>query len=212
MLDRLFGEAQHPVASLSQERFSLGILLSLRGVNIAINFDGEATIGTAKIDHEWADGMLAAKLQSSEAATAQRVPKQCLHGSLARAQLPRGRHVIPMPLLTGRHCVSVAEHARFASTSPLHHQPTPELAKRSKRSAPRPVHWARVREFSGVGATTYSTYSGTSTGFQDVAGNLCAISVSTSRSWRNPGASVRGVRPVRTQSSNSSNSRLKASS
>ena len=69
MLDNLVGEAQHPVASLSQERFSLRVFVSLGGVNISIEFDGEATIWAAEIDHEWADGMLAAKLQAREAAT-----------------------------------------------------------------------------------------------------------------------------------------------
>ena len=70
MLDSLVGEAQHPIASLSQERFPLRVFVSLGGVNIAIKFDSEAPIWTAEIDHEWADGMLASKLQTCEAATA----------------------------------------------------------------------------------------------------------------------------------------------
>ena len=70
MLDSLVGETQHPVSSLGQERFSLGVLLSLGGVNSSIKFDGEAPIWAAEINYEWADGMLAAKLQTSEAAIA----------------------------------------------------------------------------------------------------------------------------------------------
>ena len=70
MLDSLVGEAQHPVASLSQERFSLRVFVSLGGVNVSIKFDNEAPIWAAEINHEWADGMLAAKLQTSEAAIA----------------------------------------------------------------------------------------------------------------------------------------------
>jgi hypothetical protein len=69
-LDSLIGEAQHLVSSLSQERFSLRVFVSLGGVNISIKFDGEAPIWTAEINYEWADGMLAAKLQTSEVAIA----------------------------------------------------------------------------------------------------------------------------------------------
>jgi hypothetical protein len=45
-------------------------LLSLEKVNVSVKFDSEAPIWTAEINHEWADGMLAAKLQTSEAAIA----------------------------------------------------------------------------------------------------------------------------------------------
>jgi hypothetical protein len=70
VLDSLIGEAQHLVSSLSQERFSLRVVVSLGGVNVSIKFDSEAPIWTAEINHEWADGMLASKLQTCEAATA----------------------------------------------------------------------------------------------------------------------------------------------
>jgi len=69
-LDGLVGKAQHPIASLSQECFSLGVLIALREVHVAIKLNGQATIWTAEIDHERADRMLSAKLQSREAATA----------------------------------------------------------------------------------------------------------------------------------------------
>jgi hypothetical protein len=70
VLDSLIGEAQHLVSSLSQERFSLRVFVSLDRVNVPIKFDSEAPIWTAEIDYEWADGMLASKLQTCEAATA----------------------------------------------------------------------------------------------------------------------------------------------
>jgi hypothetical protein len=69
-LDSLIGEAQHLVSSLSQERFSLRVVVSLGGVNVSIKFDSEAPIWTAEINHEWADWMLTSKLQVSEAAIA----------------------------------------------------------------------------------------------------------------------------------------------
>jgi hypothetical protein len=70
VLDGLVGEVQHPVARPSQKHFSLGVMLALGGVHSSIKFDGEATIWTAEIHHKRTNGMLAAKLQTSEAAIA----------------------------------------------------------------------------------------------------------------------------------------------
>jgi hypothetical protein len=70
VLDRLVGEAQHLVSSLSQERFSLRVVVSLDRVNVSIKLNSQAPVWTAEINHEGANGMLASKLQTCEAAIA----------------------------------------------------------------------------------------------------------------------------------------------
>ncbi len=76
MLNSLVGKTQYAVARPNQKRFSLSVLLTLGGMHTAIKFDREATIWAAEINHERANGMLAAKLQTRKAAIAERLPEQ----------------------------------------------------------------------------------------------------------------------------------------
>jgi hypothetical protein len=107
-LDCLVGEAHHPVARLDQERFSLVVVRSLCGVHLAIHFDGEATIGTAEINHQWADGMLAAKFEAVKAATPQGIPKNALGRGLTTSKFSRGGHILAMLRAFSGHHSSLA--------------------------------------------------------------------------------------------------------
>jgi hypothetical protein len=69
--DGLVGKAENAVARRHQEAFTLRIVLALLGMGRAIELDGQATIGTAEIDHEWSNRMLAAELQIGKIAIAQ---------------------------------------------------------------------------------------------------------------------------------------------
>ena len=98
-------EAEDRVASGGEEGFSLCIVLALwrREVNGTVELDDKATVGAAEIGDEWADGMLAAKLQPGEAAIAQPGPEDLLGARLASSQIAGGRHIVTMPGTTRSH-------------------------------------------------------------------------------------------------------------
>jgi hypothetical protein len=107
-LDSPVGEAHHLVASFRQEVFSLDIVFSLSRVHIAIEVDGEATIGTAEINHQWADGMLAAKFEAVKVATPQGIPKNALGRGLTTSKFSRGGHILAMLRAFSGHHSSLA--------------------------------------------------------------------------------------------------------
>jgi hypothetical protein len=68
--DRVVRKAQDDVAGKCQRCLSLGVIFLLRGVDIAIQLDSEATVRAAEINDERSDGMLPTKLQAIELAIA----------------------------------------------------------------------------------------------------------------------------------------------
>ena len=74
-MDGLFGEARYAVPSRGQKGCSLSIVLTLGGVNSAVELDAQAARGAAEVENEGADGMLAAEFQAFEAAIAESLPQ-----------------------------------------------------------------------------------------------------------------------------------------
>jgi hypothetical protein len=70
-------------------------------VYATVDLDGEATFHTAKIEHEWPNGMLPAKLQTVKPTTAKFLPKNLLSPRFPAPQLTRSRHIVVMKSLRG---------------------------------------------------------------------------------------------------------------
>jgi hypothetical protein len=68
-------EAHNTEAGLREQFFSLGVTLSLRVMNSAIDFDRQPVFDTAKIKHEGTDWMLPTELESVQASATQLLPQ-----------------------------------------------------------------------------------------------------------------------------------------
>ena len=118
-VDGVIGEAQDAVPGGAQERFPLGIVFALCGVNLAVELDDEATIGAAEIDDERPDGVLAAELQTVEAAIAEGVPEDFFGEGLPSSQVTSRWHVVATQRVVVGHGESLADSRTTLTPTPL---------------------------------------------------------------------------------------------
>jgi len=72
--NRLVWESNHPIAGRGEDRLSFGVPILLLRMNLTVQLDYEATLGTAEVDDERTDWVLSAELQSIQSPSAQFFP------------------------------------------------------------------------------------------------------------------------------------------
>lgn len=108
--DGVIWETECSIAGQGKQGLPFRIALSLRFVYAAIEFDGQPTLCAAEVDDERSDRVLAAKLQSREATTAQLRPEEILCRGLTGPQFTSPKNVVSMfPCRPVSHDGSVAQ-------------------------------------------------------------------------------------------------------
>ena len=85
-----------PTSSFVEQRLSFGVLFSLLGMPLVVEFDGETSFDAAEVKHEGSNGMLPTELHPVQTTPAECRPQQILSPSLPSSQVTSGRHIVAM--------------------------------------------------------------------------------------------------------------------